>query len=107
MQSSYDTIKWYRFTADEKARITAKIKTALAKEKTVKQAWIFGSFTRRNVVRDIDIAIETNPNLSFKQYLDLSVKIERQVGMPIDIVNLAEAPKPLQASIAKANIKIK
>jgi predicted nucleotidyltransferase len=107
MQSTYDTIRWYKFTPTQKAQVIAKAKAAVAKEKAIKSAWIFGSLTRRNTVRDLDIALQAEPKLSFKEYLDLSVRIELQVGMPVDVVDLAEAPELLKASIAKANIKIK
>jgi predicted nucleotidyltransferase len=74
MQSSYDNVQYYKVGKRDKASLIFKLKKLLEKEKQVQQAWIFGSFTRRDSVRDIDVAIHAEPELTFKEYLNLTRK---------------------------------
>ena len=107
MQSSYDKIQYYKVGKREKASLIAKLKALLEKENQVQQAWVFGSFTRRDSVRDIDVAICTEPELTFKEYLDLNAQIELQLGVPVDLVEITKAPPPLKENILKKGTKIK
>jgi hypothetical protein len=68
-RSTYDRIKWYRMGQKEKDTIIAKLKALLAKEKQVKIAWLFGSLTRRDSIRDIDLPYIQNQNLHSKSFL--------------------------------------
>lgn len=63
MQSTYDKIQYYKIGQKQKETIITKLKTLLAEEKRVKLAWLFGSLTRRDSLRDIDIAIHSDPEL--------------------------------------------
>jgi predicted nucleotidyltransferase len=107
MQSTYDKIQYYRIGQKQKAIIIAKLKTLLEREEQVREAWVFGSFTRRDSVRDIDVAIRVEPELPFKEYLSLNAQIELELGMPVDLVQIAEAPKSLEENILKKGTKIK
>ena len=107
MESTYDHIQWYRFGKKEKSNLTAKLSTLLAKEKKVKSAWIFGSFTESGGIRDIDIAVDTTPEFSFKEYLSLNTRLELEVRVPVDLVELSKALPALKANILKNGIKIK
>jgi predicted nucleotidyltransferase len=107
MQSSYDSIQYYKVGKREKASLIAKLKRLLEKEKQVQQAWVFGSFTRRDSVRDIDVAIHAEPELTFKEYLDLNAQIELELGVPVDLVEITKAPPPLKENILKKGTKIK
>ena len=107
MQSIYDRIQYYKIGQREKASIIAKLKTLLAKEKQVQQAWLFGSFTRRDSVRDIDVAIHAEPELSFKEFLNLNAEIELELGIPVDLVEIAKVPASLKESILKNGNEIR
>src|SRR3989304_206835 len=107
MESAYDRIEYYEFGQEEKARLTARLKTALAKDKRIKLAILFGSFTRRNYARDIDLAIHAIPDIDFKQLLNLNAEIELKLGIPIDIVELARVPTSLKIDILKNGALIK
>ena len=99
MQSTYDKIQYYRIGQKEKDTIIAKLKALLAREKQVKLAWLFGSLTRRDSVRDIDLAIHSEPELTFKEFLNLNAQIELELGLPVDMVEIVKAPKSLQENI--------
>src|SRR4030042_990975 len=107
MQSNYDKIQYYKVGKREKASLIAKLTALLEKENQVQQAWVFGSFTRRDSVRDIDVAIRTEPELTFKEYLDLNAQIELELGVPVDLVEITKAPPPLKENILKKGTKIK
>ncbi|MGB9684806.1 MAG: nucleotidyltransferase domain-containing protein [Candidatus Bathyarchaeales archaeon] len=107
MQSAYDQIRIYKFNRKEKEKIIKKIEEFVARNKRIKLAIIFGSITTRDYVRDIDICISSNPKLSFKELLDLNAKMELELGMPVDMVELENLPKSLQASILKNGIVMK
>ena len=79
----------------------------LEKEEQVREAWVFGSFTRRGSIRDIDVAIRVEPELSFKEYLSLNSEIELELGMPVDLIQITKAPKTLEENILREGTKIK
>lgn len=107
MQSTYDKIQYYKIGQKEKASLIAKLKAALAKEEQVKLALLFGSLTRRDSVRDIDLAIHAEPELAFKEFLYLNAQIELELGIPVDLVEIAKVPASLKESILKNGTLIK
>ena len=107
MQSVYDKIQWYKIGQKEKDSIIIKLKALLAREKQVKFAWLFGSLTRRDSVRDIDVAIHSEPELPFKEFLNLNAQIELELGLPVDMIEIAKVPTTLQENIFTNGILIK
>ena len=107
MQSTYDKIQYYRLGQKQKASIIAKLKTPLDKEEQGQEAWVFGSFTRHDSVRDINVAISTEQELPFREYLNLNAQIELELGIPVDLVEITKAPKSLKETILKNGTKIK
>lgn len=107
MQPTYAKIHWYKLGQKEKAILTAKIKALLAKEEKVQAAWIFGGFTRSSSVRDINVAIHAEPELSFKEYLNLNAQIELELGIPVYLIEITKAQATLKESILKNGAKIK
>jgi predicted nucleotidyltransferase len=107
MQAKYDSIQYYKVGKNEKTSLIAKLKKLLEKENQIQQAWVFGSFTRRDTVRDIDVAIHAEPELTFREYLDLNAQIELELGVPVDLVEITKAPATLKENIIKKGTKIK
>jgi predicted nucleotidyltransferase len=106
-RSTYDRIKWYRMGQKEKDTIIAKLKALLAKEKQVKIAWLFGSLTRRDSIRDIDLAVHSEPELTFKEFLNLNAQIELELGLPVDMVEIARVPEVMKDKIYTSGLLIK
>lgn len=79
----------------------------LDKEKVVKLSWLFGSITRHDTVRDIDVAIHADPELSFSEYLDFNACVELKLGLPVDMVEIAKVPASLKERIYREGILIK
>ena len=107
MQSTYDRIQYYKIEKNQKEAIITKLKALLAIEKEVKLAWLFGSLTRRDKVRDIDLAIYSEPELPFKDFLNLNAQIELELGMPVDMLEIGNAPQSLKENIFASGILIK
>lgn len=104
---TYDKIQYYKIGQKEKDSIIAKLKLLLANMEEVRLAWLFGSITRRDSVRDIDIAIYTEPELSFKEYLNLNAEIELELGLPVDLVEITKVSESLREGIHSNGIQIK
>ena len=107
MESTYDKIQYYELEPKEKDKLIAKLKGILAKEERIKLAVLFGSATRRSYFRDIDVAIQASPELSFREFLNLNAQIELEVGVPVDLVDLANLAEPFKTSILKSGRLLK
>ncbi len=107
MQTTYDKIQYYKIGQKQKASLIAKLKVLLAKEERIQSAWLFGSFTRRDSIRDIDLAIHAEPELTFKEYLNLNAQMELEIGIPLDLVEITKVPSTLKENILKNGTKIK
>lgn len=107
MELTYDRIQYYKLSRKDKEEIIEKLKKFLAKDKRIQLAIVFGSLTTRDYVRDIDICISSNPKLNLKELLDLNAKIELELGIPVDLVELANMPATLQTSILRKGITLK
>jgi len=66
MQPTYDKIKFYHLKKEKKTQIIKKLKKSLTNEKKIQLAIIFGSLTRRNNIRDIDLCIYSEPTLNLR-----------------------------------------
>jgi len=55
-------------------------------------AIIFGSATRRSLVRDLDLAILLSRRLDLISFCKLAAELEDLTGIPIDLVPLDKAP---------------
>jgi len=67
----------------------------------IKLVLVFGSFVRRNLIRDIDVAIYAAPSLSFGELLQQGTKLEISVGKPIDLVQLQDLSPHFRAKILR------
>jgi predicted nucleotidyltransferase len=104
MQSTYDKIQFYHHRKNE---INKKLKETLAKEKRIQLAIIFGSLTRRNNIRDIDICIHSAPTLNFQELLNLNAQIELDLGIPVDLVELTALSPSFRVNILQNGTLIK
>ena len=84
-------MKYFSLNAEERAKLISKIKDVLSHDSQILLAIIFGSFIELDSFRDIDVAIYA-PNVPLKHLLHLSVKLENELGIPVDIIPLNELP---------------
>jgi predicted nucleotidyltransferase len=84
---------YYEVPAEERERILQVIAKRLAREGGVVFAYAHGGFVRRSFFRDIDIAVWLKDASDASRYvLDLSVELEAEVRLPVDVQVLNEAP---------------
>jgi len=101
MESVYDKVQFYKFSEKEKDKTIRKLKKSLANEKRILLALIFGSLTRRNSVRDIDVGVYSAPTLNPSELLKLNAEIELNLGVPIDLVELTYLSPSFRINILK------
>lgn len=107
MESVYDKIQFYRLGREEKEKIIEKVRRLLAGEKRILLALIFGSFTRRSSVRDIDLCVYSMPTLDLSDLLSLNAEVEYDLGLPVDLVELMYLPPSFRLRVLKNGILVK
>ena len=107
MQSTYDHIQYYKLGKKQKEAIIVKLKALLANEKEIKLAWLFGSVTRSDSIRDLDIAIHVEPEMNFQDFLNLNAQVELELRIPVDMVQIGNTPQKLKENILASGILIK
>ena len=101
-----DAITYYRLTPQAKDRILRNVKAVLSEFENVLFAYVFGGFVRRDSVRDLDVAVYACPGFSFDEFLDLGVKLELKLDMPVDVVPLHEAAPSFRFNILRTGIPV-
>jgi len=90
-------LKYYELDEKEKEKVKAWLRQELAREKGVVFAYVYGGFVRRNFLRDIDVAVWVGEGEDPLYYtVDLSVKLEVELGIPVDVQVLNGAPLPFR-----------
>jgi len=103
----FDKIKYYRFKKDEKEEILRRLKEYFEREERIKLAYIFGGFTRRNVVRDIDVAVYAVPAFSFSELVKLNVNVEQMLCISVDVIQLQDIDPAFRLKVLREGIPLK
>jgi predicted nucleotidyltransferase len=106
MEYKHDQIIYHELDDLQKIKKIEALKSFFEKEPRVKLAYLFGSFLRRNKVRDIDVAIYTVPALEFEEFLRLGVRIELEISMPVDVVQIQELDPAFRYKVLRQAEKI-
>ena len=102
-----DKIKYYKFKKDEKEDILRRLKEYFEQEERIKLAYIFGGFTRRNVVRDIDVAVYAFPAFSFSELVKLNVNVEQMLRISVDVIQLQDIDPAFRLKVLRGGIPLK
>ena len=102
-----DKIKYYRFKKEEKEDILRRLKEFFEREERIKLAYIFGGFTRRNVVRDIDVAVYAFPAFSFSAFIKLNVNVEQMLRISVDVIQLQDIDPAFRLKVLREDIPLK
>lgn len=90
----------HRLSIEEKEKIIKEIRKTLEKRSEVCFAYLFGSFTRYNLVRDIDVAVWVKEGINPLEYtIKLSEELEKKTRLPIDVIILNAAPVTLRYNV--------
>ena len=102
----FDKIKYYKFKKDEKEEILRRLKEYFEREERIKLAYIFGGFTRRNVVRDIDV-VYAFPAFSFSELVKLNVNVEQILRISVDVIQLQDIDPAFRLKVLKGGVPLK
>ena len=102
-----DKIKYYRFKNEEKEEILRRLKEYFEREGRIKLAYIFGGFTRRDVVRDIDVAVYAVPAFSFSELVKLNVNVEQMLRISVDVIQLQDIDPAFRLEVLRGGIPLK
>ena len=93
---------------DEK--IFKKISNILKKEEIIEFAYIFGSYAAglNREDSDIDLAIylKENINIDYEYPVRLALKIEKRIGIPVDVIILNDKPILIISEVLKNGIVV-
>jgi len=83
--------RYYRMDQEEKRRVVEKLGEVLLAE-GIRLAILFGSFVEVGSFRDIDIAVYLEDPQDLDRVLEIGVRLEEKLGIPIDIAPLQALP---------------
>ncbi|MFZ8824030.1 MAG: type VII toxin-antitoxin system MntA family adenylyltransferase antitoxin [Desulfurococcales archaeon] len=90
-------LRYFKIYRGEKEAIENRLKKLLEKVEGVSFAYIHGGYVKRDMFRDIDIAIWIeDPGKAHEYEIDLAVELGTALGIPVDIHVLNEAPLPFR-----------
>ena len=97
------SIEYFEIDLDRVVEITRRV---LEKLDFVEIAVLFGSALRRKTVRDIDIGVVLSVEPSLSLINKIASTLESELGVPVDIVILNEAPPLLRFKALIEGVKI-
>jgi len=87
--------KYRKLSDEQKLKLLERLKERLEGASEVVFAYVYGSFVERDSFRDLDAAIWIrNLGKAFYYTVDFSAKLEVEMGVPVDVQVLNEAPLP-------------
>ena len=93
----------YRYFCGDKEKVLSQLREALMAEDEILLAIVFGSFTKLECYRDIDLAVYTK-HKDFDYILKLPGKLELRLGIPVDVVPLDELPPKFRMKVLTQGI---
>jgi len=106
MGYALDEIEYHKLTELEKGDVIKRVKNMLEADERVKLACLFGSFTRRDSLRDIDLAVYAAPPLSFDELLSLGARMELELNIPVDLVQLQDLDPAFRLKVLRRASRI-
>ena len=106
---SGNRILWININERMKDQIISKLRQYANNRKDIKMMLIYGSFLRRNFIRDIDIAIfaEENERDLLKLEFEIEEELEKILKVPIDLRLINRAPPWFVKKIIKEGLILK
>jgi len=101
-----DELVYHRLTDSKRREVLDRLSEALGRNGRIELAYVFGSFTRRSSVRDIDVAIYAVPPLSLREQVGLMAELELDLGMSVDIVQIQKVDPAFRLSILRKGLPL-
>jgi len=89
--------RYREMTPLEKSRLLDRLRGRLGVLEDVLFAYAYGGFVDRRRFRDVDVAVWIrDPQRAFQYTVDLSARLEAELGIPVDVQVLNGAPLPFR-----------
>jgi predicted nucleotidyltransferase len=98
------SIEYYE--VDDIDRVVKIVKEVLERFEFIEIAVLFGSILRRNFIRDIDVGLVVDREISFKEFNEVASTLEQTLNIPVDLVILNDAPPLIRFKALVEGIKI-
>ena len=99
--------KYYQLSMEGRREIMDKLRELLKGEEGVLLAYVHGGFLRREFFRDVDLALWVeDPDRSYYYAVELAVRLQLEVGLPVDVQVLNEAPLPFRYRVLTEGVPI-
>ena len=93
-------LRYRRLGRGERRKLLRLLRERLESVEGIVFAYVHGGFVEREYFRDVDVAaFVRNASEAFSYAVDLSARLESDLGIPIDIHVLNEAPLPFRHSV--------
>ena len=97
----------HRMPRGERLRLVKKLRGLLAGDERVVFAYLYGSFLTGEAFRDLDVAVWLRPGVDPLEYvLREGLRLEEQLGLPVDITVLNSAPPALRHRVYTTGIPL-
>jgi len=89
--------KYRKLSDEQKRKLLERLKKRLEDTSEIVFGYVHGGFLERNSFRDLDVAIWIRDSgKAFYYTVDFSAKLEVEMGVPVDVQVLNEAPLPFK-----------
>ena len=103
---AFDEVVYHRLTDVKRREVVKRLRGLLENKVSVKLAYVFGSFTRRRSVRDVDVAVYTVPPLTFDEFLELGAELEIALRMPVDVAQIRSLDPAFRLKILREGLPL-
>lgn len=92
--------RYFEFSSEERNKTTELLRGRLREESGIVLAYLHGGFLKERPFRDIDIALWIkNEEEAWYYAVDLSAKLEIEIGLPIDMQVMNRAPLQIRHEV--------
>lgn len=89
--------RYHRLPSDQKVRLVEELSSRLKEIRDVVFAYVYGGFVDRELFRDVDVAVWIRSvDEAFYYTVDFCAQLEVEMGVPVDLQVLNEAPLPFK-----------
>jgi hypothetical protein len=86
--------------------VVDKVRDFFERMPEIKFAVIFGSAVRRRLVRDIDIAVYSRPELSLRKLIEVANVLEDLLRTPVDLMPIEQTSPKQRVKILTEGIRV-
>ena len=90
-------LNYIKLPDKERILLLERLASRLKADPEILFAYVYGSFIKREFFKDLDVAVWLkNLSKAFSYVVDFSARLEIELGVPVDVQVLNEAPLPFK-----------